>query len=78
MVSWEEPSYLNGVITSYTVNWVPADNGGTTEVFGNLLEAELKNLTSCQEYTVTVFGSTSAGEGNLSDSAKENTSEASE
>ena len=71
-VSWEEPSELNGVITSYTLKWKTNDSEADIDVPG-ALTVELNNLTSCLEYTVTVAGNTKVGPGNESDPATEET-----
>lgn len=65
-VSWDEPSELNGVITSYTVAWIQDGHDMTEDVYG-VMTLKLDNLTSCQGYTVTVSGNTTIGRGSESD-----------
>ena len=67
-VEWAPPIEINGVIRNYSVICAPSDGSeATTMIVGNVLEAEVRGLLSCQNYTVTVTATTGGGEGPESD-----------
>ena len=68
LVTWGHPPApdRNGVITTYTVNRQTGNKINTTELFSNDTLQLLAGLVPFTEYTITVAGNTSAGQGEFS------------
>ena len=68
LVTWGHPLVpdRNGVITGYTVNRQTGSETLTTELAGNDTSQLLEGLVPFTEYTISVAGNTSAGQGEFS------------
>ena len=68
LVTWDHPlpPDRNGVITGYTVLSRAGNEMNTTELFSNDTSHLLAGLVPFTEYTITVAGNTSAGQGEFS------------
>ena len=68
LVTWGHPLApdRNGVITGYTVNRQTGSETLTTELASNETSQLLEGLVPFTEYTITVAGNTSAGQGEFS------------
>ena len=66
-ITWDEPSYPNGVITSYNVTIYQTDNSSdvvySNDSMTDLAVTESVMILPYTNYTVTVAASTSAGQG---------------
>ena len=67
LVTWEQPSEINGVLIQFIITWTTDDGSTNMSVAGANLSVTLTDLEPCQTYSITIAGVTGGGTGPESD-----------
>lgn len=64
VITWMEPAYPNGIISTYTLTIINSSGSNTEMTVGNETMFELTGLSPFTGYSISVQGNTEGGIGN--------------